>query len=101
MVAATTFLVRLVFPLGSESFTDLNLWEWPACIALFALGIAASRQGWLIAVPDRLRGQCRLITIAAGATVALVFIAGQLGVLEQLFGGWNWPALVFAAIEAC
>lgn len=101
VVAATTFLVRLVFPLGSESFTDLNMWEWPACIALFALGIAASRQGWLIAVPDRLRGQCRLITlIAAAATVALVFIAGQLGVLEQLFGGWNWPALVFAAIES-
>ncbi|HEX5906036.1 MAG TPA: acyltransferase, partial [Propionibacteriaceae bacterium] len=100
-VAATTFLVRLVFPFASESVTDLNLWEWPACIALFALGIAASRQGWLIAVPDRLRGQCRLITlIAAAATVALVFIAGQLGVLEQLFGGWNWPALVFAAIES-
>jgi hypothetical protein len=101
VVAATTLLVRLVFPFGSESFTDLNLWEWPACIALFALGIAASRQGWLIAVPDRLRRQCRLITlIAAAAMVALGFIAGQLGVRGQLFGGWNWPALVFAAIES-
>lgn len=29
-VATTAFLVRLVFPFGSESFTDLNLWEWPA-----------------------------------------------------------------------
>jgi hypothetical protein len=55
-VAATTFLVRLVFPFASESFTDLNLWEWPACIALFVLDIATSRQGWLIAVPDRLAG---------------------------------------------
>jgi hypothetical protein len=54
-VALTTFLVRLVYPAGSESATDLNLWEWPACIALFALGITASRQGWLTDVPDRLR----------------------------------------------
>jgi hypothetical protein len=60
IVAATTFLVRLVFPFGSESFTDLNVWEWPACIAMFAFGIAASRQRWLTVVPDRLRRQCRL-----------------------------------------
>jgi hypothetical protein len=100
VVAATTFLVRLVFPFGSESFTDLNLWEWPACIALFALGIVASRQGWLIAVPDRLRRQCRLITLIAAAMAALGFLAAQLGVLEQLFGGWNWPGLAFAAIES-
>jgi Acyltransferase family len=101
IVAATTFLVRLVFPFGSESFTDLNVWEWPACIALFALGIAASRQRWLTLVPDRLRRQCRLITLtAAAAMAALGFLAAQLGVLEQLIGGWNWPALAFAAIES-
>jgi Acyltransferase family len=101
MVAAATFLVRLIFPFASESFTDLNLWEWPACIAVFGLGIAASRQGWLIGVPDRLRRQCRLITlIAAIAMVALGFTAAQLGLLEQLFGGWNWPALVFVALES-
>ena len=56
--------------LGSESFTDLNVWEWPACIALFALGIAASRQRWLTVVPDRLRRQCRLITLTAAAAMA-------------------------------
>jgi len=101
VVAAATFAVRLVLPFASESFTDLNLWEWPACLALFVLGIAASRQGWLIAVPDRLRRLCRPITlIAAGATAALGFIAAQFGVLDQLFGGWNSPALVFAAMES-
>jgi hypothetical protein len=85
IVAATTFLVRLVFPFGSESFTDLNAWEWPACIALFVLGIAASRQGWLTVVPDRLRRQCRLITLtAAAAMAAFGLLAAQLGVLEQL-----------------
>jgi hypothetical protein len=100
-VAAATFLVRLSYPFASESFTDLNLWEWPACVALFALGIAASRQGWLTGVPDRLRRQCRLITlVAATAMAALGFTAAQLGLLELLVGGWNWPALAFAAIES-
>jgi hypothetical protein len=95
------FLVRLVYPFGSESFTDLNLWEWPACIALFAVGIAGSRHGWLTGVPDRLRRQCRLITlVAAAAMAAFGFTAAQLGLLEQHLGGWNWPALVLAAIES-
>ena len=33
-------------PYGSESGVgDLNFWEWPACIAVFGLGVAASRRG--------------------------------------------------------
>ena len=101
VVVRRRFLVRLVFPLGSESFTDLNMWEWPACIALFALGIAASRQGWLIAVPDRLRRQCRLITlIAAGATVALCSLRDSLECLSSSLEAGTGLALVFAAIES-
>lgn len=73
-VATATFLVRLVFPFGSESVTDLNLWEWPACFALFVLGITASRQGWLTAVPDRLRTQSRTTTLVA-ALLTAVFVA--------------------------
>ena len=100
-VTATTFLVRLVFPVAGEDFSDLNLWEWPACIALFALGIAASRQGWLVAVPRRLGRQCRLITLAAAAAMtAFGFVAARLGLFDRLFGGWNWPALLFAALES-
>lgn len=64
-------LIRLVYPFGSDSgFTDLNLWQWPACIAVFTLGIAASSQGWLTAVPDRLRRHGRSVTLAAVAIFA-------------------------------
>lgn len=46
-VAISSFLVRLVYPYGSESgFTDLNLWEWPACGGTVAVGVVASREGW-------------------------------------------------------
>jgi hypothetical protein len=100
VVAPLSFLVRLVYPFGSESgFMDLNLWEWPSCIALFALGIAVFKQGWLSAVPDRLHRQSRTATLVAAAVLA-VFVgsADALGVEEEhLWGGWHWPALTECA----
>jgi hypothetical protein len=57
-VTVATFLVRLVLPFETDNkYVDLNMWEWPACAALFGLGIMTSRMGWLAAVPDRLRRQ--------------------------------------------
>ena len=102
-VAPTTFLVRLVYPFGTESgFSDLNLWEWPACIALFGLGVLASEQGWLSAVPDPLWRRCRTVTMAAiAAFAAFLYSAGAVGLDEQhLWGGLHWPALGFASFEA-
>jgi hypothetical protein len=47
-VTVATFLVRLVLPFESDNrYVDLNMWEWPACAALFSLGIMASRAEWL------------------------------------------------------
>lgn len=99
--AAATFLVRLAFPYGSESVTDLNLWEWPGCLALFGLGVVAAERGWLTEVPRRLHGVCRMVTLGAGVAAAgLLFLAFQAEVTEQLGGGWNWPALVFVIVES-
>ena len=51
-VAPASFLIRLIYPYGGEAgFTDLNLWQWPACIAVFALGIRGSHAGLTSAVP--------------------------------------------------
>lgn len=99
--AATTFLVRLAFPYGSESVTDLNLWEWPGCLALFGLGIAASRRGWLAEVPTPLRKGSFVVTLVAGvAAGALLGGALATGAAGRMFGGWNWPALLFAVVES-
>jgi hypothetical protein len=100
-LAVATFLVRLVYPAASESFTDLNLWEWPACVALFGLGIVTSRLGWLDAVPDQLRQHCRAATVAGlVAAPAVAFSAGALGRFEDMLGGWNGLALAFAMSES-
>jgi acyltransferase-like protein len=103
IVAPLTFAVRLVYPLGGDSgFTDLNLWEWPACIAMFGLGVLAHRRGWLIAVPDALHRQSRTAVLATAAgLVAFFAIVVTLGIDdEQLWGGPYWPALAFASLES-
>lgn len=102
VVALSSFLVRLVWPMTSESFTDLNLWEWPACAGLFGLGVVASRHGWLDEVPPRLRRTSRDVTWAMVALAgAYMGASGALGVeTEDLLGGWDWPPLLFVAIES-
>ena len=102
-VAVATFLVRLVFPFDSQRYVDLNLYQWPECVALFALGVVASAQGWLSAVPDRLRRQCRGATLAStagfGVFAGLGAALGGLGQAEWR-GGWSAVAFAMAALES-
>jgi hypothetical protein len=66
VVAAVTFLVRLEIPLGGANrLVKLNLWEWPGCAAVFALGLVGYRDGWLDGLPDRLHRRCRVATRGA------------------------------------
>jgi hypothetical protein len=101
-VAVASFLVRLVYPYGGESgFFDLNFWEWPACLAVFALGIRTSEQGWLNAVPARLARRCRDLTlIGLVSMTTLLSILGARDAVDDAMGGWRWGAAGFASIEA-
>ena len=101
-VAVASFAVRLVYPYGSESgFTDLNFWEWPACVAVFGLGVTVSRRGWVTAVPDSLRRRCRVVTLLGVAAMgALLMTVGFLDALDDALGGWHWAAAAFAATDA-
>jgi glucan biosynthesis protein C len=101
VVAPASFLVRLVYPYGDDSgFTDLNLWEWPACLAAFAVGIVATRQGWLTRVPDRVYRHSRTVAVAGlGVTMVLLAVVGSLDRIDDMMGGRQWPALAFTAAE--
>ena len=101
VVAVASFAVRFVYPYGSEAgVSDLNQWEWPACAAAFGLGIVASRQGWLTKVPDRLRRQCRALTLAALTGMAvLLLVSGLTDHVEDGGGGWNPWAVAFVVLE--
>lgn len=102
VVTVVTFLLRLAVPFESDNwFIDLNLWEWPACAALFGLGVVASREDWLTDVPERVHRQSRtatLITLGAAGLFGVAVVLLRIDI-EQLSGGWHWPALVFAAGE--
>lgn len=102
VVAPTSFVVRLAYPYGGESgFTDLNLWEWPACIAVFVLGIRAARNDWVHGIPHGLVRPSRWLTaLAVVAMTVLLYVVGSREVVEDMFGGWNWYAAAFACIEA-
>lgn len=101
-VAPASFAIRLVYPYGGDAgFTDLNFWQWPACIAVFALGIIAARQGWTRTVPDNLRRSCRSVTVVAVvAMAALMYAAGSSGRVEDMMGGPNLLAAGFATLDA-
>jgi hypothetical protein len=102
VVAPASFAIRLVYPYGSDAgFTDLNFWQWPACIAVFVLGIAAARQGWTDEVPDRLRRRCRAVAVVAiAAMAALMVAAGLQERVEDMLGGPSLLAAGFAGLDA-
>jgi glucan biosynthesis protein C len=102
VVAPSSFAVRLVYPYGGESGpTDLDFWQWPACIAVFALGVRAAPHGWTRSVPDDLVRVSRAVT-ATGvvAMTVLLYVTGSRGAVDDMLGGRHWAAVAFACIEA-
>jgi glucans biosynthesis protein C len=102
VVAPASFAIRLVYPYGSESgVSDLNFWEWPACLAVFALGIIAAEQGWLTEVPAGLARRSGVVTgVGVAAMAGLLVVAGLRGGIDDLLGGWSPLAMAFAGAEA-
>ena len=91
------------FSCGSSSLDSnqplAEAWGWPEYLAMFGLGIAAARRGWLRPVPSTLARRCGIATITATA-VMVIAVTTDLRGLEQdeYFGGrgllrWSgrWP----------
>jgi peptidoglycan/LPS O-acetylase OafA/YrhL len=104
-VAVASFVVRLWFPARSTQILDLHLWQWPQCVAMFGLGVAASRRDWRVRVPRRLCRACGwavALTVAALPVVALGAGVNNVAADAAPFlGGWHWQALILAGVEAC
>lgn len=101
LVAVASFLVRTVYPFGGESgFFDLNYWEWPACLAVFALGIVGVGQGWMDQVPERLWRRCRAVTLLCALGLAgVLVVAGLRDQVEWAVGGRHWLQVGFTLTE--
>jgi glucan biosynthesis protein C len=102
LLGLATFLVRLRFYQGS-SFTPLNLQfgNFAQYIALFLLGLAASRRNWITNLPDA-TGR-RWLIVAVIIVLSFVPLAFALGLDENpdlVAGGWHWQGLVAAWWES-
>lgn len=102
-VAAATYLIRVAVPFGEgNKGVSLNVWEWPACLTLFVLGIVMSGRGWLDEVPDLEWRRARVVALAGVAgMVAFVGVAVALGADgDQWWGGsWHWASLGWSFFE--
>lgn len=98
-LAATTFLIRLVIPIGSflpiVGFPTAS--HLPQYIGLFAVGVLAQRRGWLHSIPDRAG---RWGFIAAALATILLGAPAISDVTGAFVGGMRWQALAYALWEA-
>lgn len=94
LLAAATFLARLVQPAGT-SFYNMQLGDFPQYILLFAAGIAAGRGGWLLRLPHRFATFWWRLALSAGSVVWVVLLLFG-GALQRDIapyqGGWHWQS---------
>jgi hypothetical protein len=98
VIAASTFVVRLEFPIDSSQFLMIHVWQWPQCIGLFTLGILAAEHGWLDPVPDRLRAPAGRWALGGVGVMVGAFVASS-DSLDPFEGGWTWQAGAVAIAE--
>lgn len=101
VIVIGSLLVRLVWPLTSDSPFNLNLWEWPQMATLFALGTLAGARGWLEPVPAWIRRMCaRAAIVGLIGLLTLVGAVSLTGDPDAFTGGWNLQAIAAPAVEA-
>lgn len=103
ILVTTTFLVRLVQPLGTDVF-NFQLGFFPQYIAAFIVGVVAGRNGWLEALATSRRARVAGWLGCLGGPLFLAIVAGWGGPPPEdgpnLYGGgWNARALGYAAWE--
>jgi peptidoglycan/LPS O-acetylase OafA/YrhL len=101
VIVIGSFLVRLVWPLTSDSPFNLNLWEWPQMATLFAIGTLAGARSWLEPVPRWIRPTCARASI--GGLIGLFALVGVVWLTDDadaFAGGWNLQAVAAPAVEA-
>jgi glucans biosynthesis protein C len=94
LIAASTFLVRLVQPSGA-TFLNMQLGDFPQYILLFIAGVAAARERWLLKLDWPLARRWLLIILPVGfaAWFAILFAGGALSGGGTVYsGGWHRQA---------
>jgi glucan biosynthesis protein C len=102
VIAAGSFLVRLVQPVGTNWF-NMQLCFFPSYIALFTAGLWAGHRKYLMTIPSQAGMLWLKLAFIVGvpAWFLLLGVGGALTGSEQAFlGGMRWQAAGYAAWEA-
>jgi hypothetical protein len=102
LLAGTSFLVRLVQPIGT-SWYNMQLCFFPQYVILFLIGLWTQRSGFLSSVSYRFGMRWFRLALAAGIPAWAILLAlGGLfsGNLEAFGGGLHWQAAAYALWEA-
>lgn len=101
-ISVATVLVRMVFPIEGGQADQAQLWQWPTYIAMFGLGIAAARHGWLDPVPEPIRRHCgKTALLGLSAVLVLIMAVAAAGLEPDVFFDLrlHWAPLTLAALE--
>jgi surface polysaccharide O-acyltransferase-like enzyme len=102
LMAAATFVVRLVWPMGWE-FGLLNL-QFPffvQYIALFVVGLIAYRRNWLASLSDSTGKRWLAVAIVLILMfLPMALIGGALETDEPFRGGLYWQSLAYSLWES-
>jgi len=102
LLGGATFLVRLVQPLGTNVL-NFQLGYFVQYVAAFAVGVAASRAGWLLPLAASTQARrAGWLALVGGPMLLLVLVVAlikfpQAG--DPQNGGWHWQALALAFWE--
>ncbi len=105
LIAALSFLVRLVFPVGSIQPLQAQIWHWPQLAVLFAFGVLAGERGWLVARPAALIRRVCWVAVPAALVVlfsTVVATGADLSSGSSLAlyaGGWHWQSVITSGVE--
>ena len=102
IIAAAAFAIRLVQPIGT-AVLNMQLSFFASYVALFVVGIAARRRGWLERIPYPF-GMIWLKAALAGGTgfwlALFLFGIGPDGEISMINGGLYWQSGAYALWEA-
>jgi hypothetical protein len=78
----STVIVRLRWPLGSESLLDLHQWQWPQYLVMFALGVWAAEHRRTGPLSQRVRLGVGLLALVGVAVLPAAALLGARDVAD-------------------
>lgn len=100
VISIANFLVRMAFPVGT-TWLNLQLGYFPAYIALFVAGIAASRGNWLPKLTERgaHKWKWAVMVMIVLFPVGMALGGALKGDTAVFMGGLSWQAALYAVLD--